>query len=322
VALGGGEHTEADLGAPLADWVAPVGRRLWDHDVWTVPPGSQGYLTLGAASVLAELDHGDVLADPASGAWPHLLAEAAKQAGRDRPQVLHEHADADELLAPDRIAGWAAAIDPDRAAPLAGPADAGGTIYLCAVDADGAGVSLIQSNAQDFGSYLVEPTTGIFLHNRGIGFSLEPGHPAEYGPGRRPPSTLAPALVTRPDGSLRTVLGTMGGDSQPQIVLQLLVRLLVAGEPPGRVVAAPRFVLRRTGGRGFDLWDADRLGLAVEADAPADWFTGLRDRGHDVERVPAADHGAGHAHLIDVTPAGTLAGLADPRSSHGAAVSW
>src|SRR5437868_9919231 len=56
------------------------------------------------------------------------------------------------------------------------------------------GVSLIQSNAAGFGANIAEPSSGIFLQNRGLGFSLAPGHPAEYGPARRPPSTLSPAL--------------------------------------------------------------------------------------------------------------------------------
>ena len=71
------------------------------------------------------------------------------------------------------------------------------TIYLTVADADGMMVSLIQSNASGFGSHLVEPNTGINLHNRGIGFNLVEGHPAELGPRRRPPHTRTPALATR-----------------------------------------------------------------------------------------------------------------------------
>src|SRR6476619_3404240 len=114
-----------------------------------------------------------------------------------------------------------AGIDPLRRTGPAVPAKAGGTIHLCVVDDAGMGVSLIQSNAAGWGAHLVVPGTGIFLQNRGIGFSLSPGHPAELAPGRRPPHTLAPALVT--DGrTLLAVLGTQGGDLQPQVVLQLL----------------------------------------------------------------------------------------------------
>src|SRR5206468_8898707 len=131
----------------------------------------------------------------------------------------------------------------------------GGTIYLCAVDADRMGVSLIQSNAAGFGARIVEPSTGIFLQNRGIGFSLQPGHPAELGPGRRPPHTLSPALVTDLENELSAVIGTMGGYTQPQILLQLLARWLVAGESPGEAIAAGRWALAHAGaGGGLDTW--------------------------------------------------------------------
>ena len=242
-------------------------------------------------------------------------------AGFDRPVALHEGADGDALLDPRRLAERRRLIDPEQAGRLEPPADDGGTIYLCAVDGDGMGVSLIQSNASGFGSLLFEPSTGINLHNRGLGFAVDPDHPAAYGPGRRPPHTLAPALVTAPDGSLRATVGSMGGDAQPQIVLQLLARLLDAGQAPATVVQSPRFVLaNHGGGRGFDTWaDGGQLGVDLEADAPESWFTGLTARGHRVRTVPAANHGMGHAHVIAVVPGG-LGGAADPRAGSGAAI--
>jgi gamma-glutamyltranspeptidase/glutathione hydrolase len=174
------------------------------------------------------------------------------------------------------------------------------------------GVSLIQSNASGFGSHLFEPGTGINLHNRGLGFSLVPGHPAEYGPGRRPPHTLSPLLLTDADG-LRAVLGTQGGDGQPQILLQILARLLAAGESPGRAVGAPRWVLVGTG-RGFDTWTAPEFAVAIEDQAPAAWFDGLARRGHPVVRADAFAHQFGHANVITLGPDGMRAGAADPRA--------
>ena len=323
LALGAGEFRTEDLARSQADWVEPLGRRVWGHDVWTVPPNSQGYLILAAALIAEGLD---LPSDPDDPRWVHLLAESAKQAGFDRPLRLHEGADPDELLDPDVLAARRRHIDVDRASLTPAPTDGGGTIYLCAVDRDHRGVSLIQSNASGFGSHLFEPFTGINLHNRGLGFSLEPGHPAEYGPGRRPPHTLSPVLVTRPDGTLRSVLGSMGGDAQPQIVLQLLARLLVAGQRAGDVVGSPRFVLANHGGQhGFDTWSAPGgPGIDVETDAPPRWIPGLESRGHSVRTVPARDHGMGHAHLIDVDAGdaardGLLGGLSDPREPNGAA---
>ncbi len=323
----GGQHTPEDLDRVQADWVDPVAADAWGHRIWAAPPNSQGYLTAAAAWIAGGL----ALPDPDDPAWAHLLVESARQASYDRPEVLHEGADGRALLEPARLAPRRAAVDPGRASPLGVPAGAGDTIGLCALDAGGMGVSLVQSNASGWGSGLVVPGTRIFLHNRGRGFSLEPGHPAELGPGRRPPHTLCPTLVTRPDGSLRAVAATMGGDAQPQVLLQLLARLLAAGEDPGEVVAAGRFALGaplgpdgEPLGDGFETWTAGgAVSVAVEGQAPPAWAEGLRQRGHQVVEVAAWSSSFGHAHLIEVDErTGTLSGASDPRAAAGGLVGW
>jgi gamma-glutamyltranspeptidase/glutathione hydrolase len=247
------------------------------------------------------------------------VAEAARLTGADRCDVLSEDADGEALLAPERTATARARLDTARGAadPRSAPRP-GAPPVITAVDRDRQGITLIQSNASDFGAHLVEPNTGTFLHNRGIGFRVTPGHPGAYGPGRRPPHTLSPALVTDPRGALRAVLGTMGGDVQPQVVLGLLLRLLAHGEAPGPAVSAPRVVLdNATGEHGFDLWDGpDRL--IVEDHAPSAWVDGLRDRGHEVLVRNGFGAGFGHAQVIEVTADG-VAGAADPRAVIGAA---
>jgi gamma-glutamyltranspeptidase/glutathione hydrolase len=315
VELGGGEFTAADLERSHADWVEPVRGRVWGHDVWTVPPNSQGYLTLAAAAMADEIG---VPARPDDGAWAHLLIECAKQAGFDRVAVLHEHADGAALLAPQRLHARAAAIDPERASSLAAPAAAGGTIHLDAIDAEGFAVSLTQSNCAGFGAFIAVPGVRVFLQNRGQGFSLEPGHPAEYGPGRRPPHTLCPTLVTAPDGPVRHVLGTMGADSQPLILLQLLARLLVTGEDPASAVGAARWILASTDSAPFSVWeDPSQLRVHVEAHAPDEWVPALRGRGHAVDVIERYAYGTGHAHVISVLDDGTVVGAADPRAVVG-----
>jgi gamma-glutamyltranspeptidase/glutathione hydrolase len=315
VELGAGLFAQHDLLRDQAEWVEPLSLAAWGAELWTMPPPSQGYLTLAGAWIAERLP---LPADPAEPAWAHLLSEAARQAGFDRPQVLHEHSDGRALLAPERLAARRDAIHLDRRSPVATPTSPGDTTYLCAVDADGMGVSLIQSNAFGWGCHLVVPGTGIFLHDRGIGFSLEEGHPAELAPGRRPPHTLAPALVTR-DGELRAVLGTMGGDTQPQIVLQLLARLLHAGESAGRAVRSPRWALGAGG--GFDVWAEDDPATTIEWDAPASWDDDLAARGHRVVRAPRGAN-VGHAQAIVRERDGMLAGAADPRALSGAATGW
>ncbi|WP_157246172.1 gamma-glutamyltransferase family protein [Nonomuraea typhae] len=308
---GAGEYLEADLARVNADWVEPLRVRAFGHDVWSAPPNSQGYLLLLALGIADGLD---LPVEPGRSAWAHLLTEAARVAGHDRLAVLHE--DAKDLLGEHEIARRRALVNPSARVRLAAPAADGDTTYLCAVDEQGMGVSLIQSNASGFGSMVFEPRTGINLHNRGIGFSLTPGHPAEYAPGRRPPHTLTPALITRPDGSLRSVVGTMGGDAQPQILLQVVTRLLRYGQAPGEAVSAPRWKLGGT--TGFDTWDAPDESV-VEVEEGTHWPDGLEALGHPVARRPYGT-GFGHAHLIDVRPDGTLAGAADPRSLIGAAI--
>ena len=358
--LGAGEYSPADLETPIARWVEPVRTTAFGCELWTVPPPSQGYLTLAGAWIADRLPFepspapaSTSSAPPASagpappagaadGRWAHLLVEAASMAAYDRHRVLHEGAEGRILVHPARLAPRRAAIDVARAANIApsGPGDPGGlgaaggpgsaspgaaspgdpgdTTYLCAVDADRMGVSLINSNASGFGAHLVAGDTGIFLHDRGIGFSLEPGHPALYAPGRRPPHTLAPALVTRSDGALRMVLGTMGGDSQPQLLLQLLHRILRLGQSPGTAVSAGRWALAPVGDAdGFSTWLPGHRRKVLIEDPASGWAPELAALGHAVEEAP--DAGFGHAHVIEVTPDGALAGAADPRSLIGAA---
>ena len=337
--LGAGEYSPADLDTPIARWVEPVRATAFGCELWTVPPPSQGYLTLASAWIADGLDLApSESAGAADGRWAHLLVEAASMAACDRHRVLHEGAEGRILVHPARLAPRRAAIDPARAANVApagfggsaaptdsgalsspaGASDPGDTTYLCAVDADRMGVSLINSNASGFGAHLVAGDTGIFLHDRGIGFSLEPGHPALYAPGRRPPHTLAPALVTRPDGTLRMVLGTMGGDSQPQILLQILHRILRLGQSPGAAVSAGRWALAPVGDAdGFSTWLPGHRRKVLIEDPASGWAPDLAALGHAVEEAP--DAGFGHAHVIEATPDGALAGAADPRSLIGAA---
>lgn len=312
--IGAGTYSVDDLETPGSDWVTPLSWPAFGRVLHTIPPNSQGYLLLGAAGLASSLPLPD---DPDDERWVHLLVEAAKAAGRDRPAVLHDGADGPALLA--AIATRSAEIDVDRASRINGAQHDADTTYLCTVDGDRMGVSLIQSNASNFGSWLAEPNTGINLHNRGLGFSLEQGHPAELRPRRRPPHTLSPAIATHPDGSLAAVFGTMGGDGQPQILLQLAARLFHHHQSPALAINAGRWVLHGPV-TGFDTWTASGgPHLLIEGHAPPHWLTSLAVRGHDVRSAPPYDSGFGHAHAIVVQADGLLAGAADPRARVGSA---
>ena len=320
VETGAGEYSEADLAVNCADWVTAPAVEAWGHTLWTAPPNSQGYLSLASSVIAAGLD---LPTDPDDPLFAHYLIEASRAAAFDRPEVLHEHADPADLLNLDMLASRRDRIDPNAACDWGDNYADGGTMYMCVVDGNGMGVSLIQSNAAGFGAHVMIGGTGIFLHNRGIGFNLTPGHAAEYGPGKRPPHTLSPALITRNDGSLRSVLGTMGGDAQPQIVLQMMARMLHLDERPGPILNAGRFNLASPDPQsGFDTWKAKGEVIVKLEPHAAHWEAGLVERGHRVEIAPAGDlSGFGHAHLIEMLSGGTLAGAADPRAKASAALS-
>ncbi|MFC3493665.1 gamma-glutamyltransferase family protein [Glycomyces rhizosphaerae] len=311
IELGKGLFVESDLAASQADWEEPLSVEAFGHRIWSAAPNSQGYLLLLALGILDRLDLPTDAGDPL---WAHYLVEASRQAGYDRPERLFEGADVSDL--PAAAGERAARIRAERKAEVPVHQAAGGTTYMAVLDGNGMGVSYIQSNAAGFGTWLFEPRTGIGLQNRGTGFNLEPGHPAEFGPGKRPPHTLVPALVTRADGSLRLVAGSMGGDSQPQIVAQLIARVLHGGESVEAAVGAARWRLH-PGETGFGTWTGEyEIDVELEAGRPEAWADGLGERGFAV-RDAEAGSGFGHAHLIEVDEGGHVEGAADPRAETG-----
>ena len=164
------------------------------------------------------------------------------------------------------------------------------TIYLCAVDAAGMAVSLSQSLFHAFGSGVVVPGTGVLLHNRGAYHTR-----ATYRGGARPVHTLAPAMALR-DERPHLVFGTMGGDAQVQIHLQLLARIVVAGQPVADAVAAPR-------------WTHDGAQVLVESGLPP---LGPLPDGLVATPMPLPDL-AGHAHVVRLQD-GARESACDPRS--------
>ena len=303
-----------DLANAKATWDAPLSISAYGHQIWSTAAPSQGYLFLAALALSEQLDLPD---DPNDTQWAHLLIQASLAVGHDRPDVLHDRADLGAIL-PELVARKST-INSQFASQRNHPGADGDTTYMCAVDRNAMGVSLINSNASGFGSGLVEQQTGINLHNRGLGFSLVKGHQSELTAGRQPPHTLCPALITRKDGSLFSVLGTMGGDAQPQIILQIITRLLrhQQSNDPAKVIDAGRWVLRGPT-TGFDTWTSNQATtVQIEGQAPDKWLTELAARGHKVERRPRLDSGFGHANLIVINDNCELVGAADSRSVVG-----
>ncbi len=305
----GGFITTEDLGAHHSDWVEPIATTYRGYKVYEIPPNGQGLTALLTLNILEGFDLKAMSAQP--DLYYHTLIEATKLAFADRNRYIADPAFAKvptaELLSKEYAAKRRALIDPTRAieSPTPGSVlDKGDTTYLTVVDKDGNAVSFINSLFESFGSGVVVGDTGIVLHSRGTGFSLDPNHPNRLEPGKRPFHTIIPAMVFK-DGKLLMSFGVMGGAIQPQGHVQVLVNLIDRRMNVQQAIEAPRY--RYINGNGVLL--EDELTDAV--------ISRLIERGHRRTRPDAgytvrAQMGGGQAIMIDFAT-GTLMGGSDPR---------
>ncbi|HEY2179091.1 MAG TPA: gamma-glutamyltransferase family protein [Caulobacteraceae bacterium] len=229
----GGWLSAADLAAHHSEWVEPRSTGYRGVDVWALPPNSQGLSTLQILNILERFDlAGMGFQSPAS---LHAQIEAKRLAFEDRARYFADpdfaKAPIDWLISKDYAAQRAALIRPDRIlTPVhAGQAPShGDTTYLCAADAEGMMVSLIQSNYRGMGSGLSPDGLGFMFQDRGELFSLRDGDADIYAPGKRPFQTIIPGFATR-GGEPWLAFGVMGGDMQPQGQAQMIVNLVDYG---------------------------------------------------------------------------------------------
>ncbi|MBL8486362.1 MAG: gamma-glutamyltransferase [Rhodocyclaceae bacterium] len=276
------------------------------------PPSSGGVAVLQILGILERVPFR--AARPGSAEAIHWFAEAGRLAFADRARYLGDPAfvavPVRELLAPDYLAGRAAALGPDRslgrapAGELALPrADAGdgerpATTHLSVVDGQGNAVALTSSIEDAFGSRIL--AAGVLLNNQLTDFSFVPereGRPVanRVQPGKRPLSSMAPTMVFDRDGALLAVLGSPGGNHIINYVARTLVALIDWRLPAGRALAMPHFGSRN----GPTL---------LEPATPEAVQRELEARGHEVVRAELTSG----LHLILRTPAGWI-GAADPR---------
>ncbi len=121
----------------------------------------------------------------------------------------------------------------------------GDTTYFCIADVEGNSVSMIQSNYMGFGSGVSPKGTGFILQNRGSYFTLDEKHNNALAPNKRTFHTLSAAMIEK-DGAFKFSLGTMGGDIQPQVHMQLIQDLLVNGLSPQSSLDHPRWAFPHT----------------------------------------------------------------------------
>lgn len=302
----GGVLEADDLAGHTGRFTDPLRARFAGAEVAELPPPTQGVTALEALRILDGLD----LPTSEGAARAHLLIEATKQAMADRGAFVgdpdHMPHGPDALLGDPWVHARRVATDPDRASvPRPVPPQPGGTAYLCAADADGMLVSLIQSNFVHFGSGVHVPEWGINLNNRGFSFSLDESSVNALRPGAFPMHTLIPAMVLR-DGAAVAAFGSMGGDAQVPVHVQVLASVLGEGADFTDAIAAPRWRV-----------DVDSWRVSIEARADASLVEGLRARGHEVAEARPFDSAMGHAHATWRSAAG-YGVTSDPRAEGAA----
>jgi gamma-glutamyltranspeptidase / glutathione hydrolase len=308
----GGSITLDDLKANQAAWIEPIAVDVAGSNVWTIPPNSQGYLGPATLAVFEMLDPPDDPDDPLR--W-HLLIEAYRCLAWERDDLVadpdHAALPADMLLDGDRLKRAAATVKPDQTGIWPQTGTTASTAYLCVADADGMAVSMIQSNYRGTGSPFGAARSGFLLQDRGMGFTLMPGHPNELAPGKRPMHTLSPTLWTQ-NRQPRWILGTRGGSVQPQLIAQVGASAILAAEDLNRAQARPRWTVSDFGpGSGSNPVFEPGFHPAGIAD--------LRDRGHDITVVAAPQPGWGPVSIIELD-GDIRRAAADPRVDTTAAL--
>jgi gamma-glutamyltranspeptidase / glutathione hydrolase len=200
--------------------------------------------------------------------------------------------------------------------PQAPPGAALDTTYCCVVDHVGNAYSAtLSDNVRDTP---VAPSLGGTVSSRGSQSRLEPGHPCEVKPGKRPRMTPAPALVLR-GGEFYMALGTPGGDVQTQAMLQAFLNIVEFGMTLQQAVEQPR-----VGTFNFpSSFSPHAVGsLNVEQRFSPKIAEGLKALGHKVGTWSALAPAAGAVCVIARDPrTGWLHAAADPRREAYAMVS-
>jgi gamma-glutamyltranspeptidase/glutathione hydrolase len=295
----GGFITRADLADHRADWVQPISTQYRQLRVWEIPPNTQGIAALIALNILEGFD---LQQDPRdSGESFHRQIETIKLAFADLHRYVADPGYMDVFsgqLLDKNYAARRRNLIQSQAIPLATPGlPTGGTVYLAAADRD-LMVSYIQSNYEGFGSGILIPDTGIALHNRGLGFSLEARHPNQLAPHKRPFHTIIPGFLSSGDRPLGS-FGVMGAPMQPQGHLQVVVNLVDYAMNPQAALDAPRWRF------------IDKDLVLLEASVPQQIVADLVERGHQIQIAPARMFGKGQ---IILRHNGVLVAASEPRA--------
>lgn len=325
----GGILSLDDFAKYTVDEAAPIHCSYRGYDIASLPPPSSGGTTLcETLNVIAPLPI-------ERWGWhsveeTHYLIEAERRTYADRNADLGDpafvHNPIAKLLDLEHAAHLRASIDPVKATPstqIKTNLDVGfhentDTTHVSIVDKDGNAVAFTYTINDWFGASVVAGDTGFFLNDEMDDFTAKVGTANMFGlvqgrkngvePGKRPLSSMTPAIVTK-DGAVAMVTGSPGGSRIITITLETILNALVFGMNAEQAVDAPRIHMQ---------WFPDEIQYEPGALDDATIET-LRADGYAFKQI--RQWGSAQAIIVD-PKTGVLTGGSDRRRSSGAALGY
>lgn len=299
------------------------------HEIISMPPPSSGGAVL--MQMLNILEAYDLRSMGwSSSARYHFTAEAMRRAFADRAAYM---GDADFVNVPvaglidkDYAAKQRSSIKPDRASTSAEIGagrpvgyESSETTHFTVVDAQSNAVSNTYTLNESYGSKVVAKGTGVLLNNEMDDFTSKPGVPNAYGliqsernaiaPRKRPLSAMTPTFVLRKDNTLWFTIGSPGGPTIINTVLQVISNVVDFEMNIQQAIDAPRI---------HHQWLPDEI-VYEPYGLSADTQSALEKRNHRLTKRPRY---MGDAHGIMIEEqSGVRLGASDPRND-GAAVGY
>jgi len=271
----GGLITEEDLRRYKASERTPLTgsykTRGEEFGVITAPPPSAG--GLGLLQMLAMLEGTGYDSDGVNSPKAiHYQAEVMRRFYADRSEYLGDpdfyNVPVKALLDGKYISWRRGTILPDRATPsdavqpglprsldaMSGPLvawhESKETTHFNVVDAHGNAVAVTYTLNNSYGNGITVPGLGFLLNDEMDDFAAAPGAPNMFGlvgseansiePGKRPLSSMSPAIVTH-NGKLFLVIGAPGGSRITTGVLQVMTDIFDFHLDPQAAIDLPRF---------------------------------------------------------------------------------
>jgi gamma-glutamyltranspeptidase / glutathione hydrolase len=319
----GGLITRADLKAYKAKWREPIVFNYRGQTVSAMPPPSSGGVTLAMICHILEKY------DLHSMGWHspkelHYFFEsmrrsfAARNARLGDPDFVTNPID--ELLSTKWADEQRASIKEDRATPsseITGQSGSGNgphTTHFEIVDDAGNAVALTTTINWWYGSGVTIPKTGIVMNNEmddfaavpgtANGFGLVQGEPNVIAPGKRMLSSMAPIIVTNPEGKVTLLAGAAGGPMIITTVFEVLSSVVDHGLDPVAALNAPRFHMQHLP----DVVAHEKDGLSPDLEkALTGMGYSLKERGHIADAMVIGWVGSGLIGAAEPRRKGSLA---------------